>query len=192
MTTTTGRTMRGTPVAAPASRAALAAALAAVVAFSPQHTAQFGLETTARFGLLALGVYLVLQGLLLGAWSRRLARTRLGLVLLLARAAVSLVGGVVALSQPAGGIDVLRPVQIVVFLSLGAMEVAGAVARTEWPDGAGDGVVVGGLQLVVGAMVLILNEDALFSVGVLSAWAALVAVYLGIAAANLRARRRRA
>ena len=48
------------------------------------------------------------------------------------------------------------------------------------------------LQLVVGAMVLILDEDALFSVGVLSAWAALVAVYLGIAAANLRVRRRRA
>lgn len=192
MTTTTGRTMRGTPVAAPASRAVLAAALAAVVAFSPQHTAQFGLETTARFGLLALGGYLVLQGLLLGAWSRRLARTRTGLVLLLARAAVSLIGGVVALAQPAGGIEVLRPVQIVVFLSLGAMEVAGAVARAEWPDGTGDGIVVGGLQLVVGAMVLILNEDALFSVGVLSAWAALVAVYLGIAAANLRARRRRA
>ena len=191
MTTTTGRSVRGTPVAAPASRAVLAAVLAAVVTFFPQHTAQFGLATTARFGLLVLGGYLVLQGLLLGAWSRRLARTRTGLVLLLARAGVSLVGGALALAQPTGGIDVLRPIQIVVFLALGVMEVAGALAHAEWPDASGDAIVVGGLQIVVGLMVVILNADALFSVGVLGAWAALVTVYLGISAANLRVKRRR-
>lgn len=181
MTTTIGRTARRTPVAAPASRAVLAAALAVAVTFWRFHT--------PAFGLLVLGLFLVAQGLLLAAWSVRLARTRTGLVLLLARAAVSLVGGVVALALPGGGIDVLRPVEAAVFLVVGALEVVGAVLRTEGPDAAGDGVVVGGLQVLVGLMVVILNADAGFSIGVLSAWGALVAVYLGIAAANLGRRR---
>ena len=51
-----------------------------------------------------------------------------------------------------------------------------------------DAVVVGGLQVLVGVLLVILNPDALFAVGVLSAWGALVAVYLGISAVNLRRR----
>lgn len=192
MTTTVGRAVRSTPLAAPTARALAAAALAAVITFSPQHTAQFGLDATVRFGLAVLGAYLLVQAVLLAVWAPRLGRTRVGLVLLLARAAVSLAGGVVALTQLDGGIDVLRPVQVVVFLLVGALEVVGGVLRAEAPDAAGDAVVVGGLQVLVGLMVVILNPDALFSVGVLAAWGAVVAVYLGIAAANLRARRRRA
>lgn len=188
MTTTTGRTARRTPVAAPASRAVLAAALAAVVTFSTEHRPPQRVE----LGIVVLGGYLLAQAVLLAAWSPRLARTRTGLVLLLARAAVSLLGGVLLLASPGGGIGVLRGVEILVFLVVGALEVVGALLRAEGPDAAGDGVVVGGLQVLVGLMLVILNADVAFSVGVLSAWGALVAVYLGISAANLRSKRRRA
>lgn len=186
MTTTTGRTARRTPVAAPASRAVLLAALAAVVTFNTEHRPAYRVE----LGIVALGVFLLAQAVLLAAWSPRLARNRLGLALLLGRAAVSLVGAVLLLSAPGGGIDVLRPVEILVFLVVGALEIAGALLRGEGPDATGDGVVMGGLQVVVGAMVVILNPDVAFSVGVLSAWGALSAVYLAIAAANLRVKRR--
>lgn len=187
MTTTIGRTARRTPVAAPASRALLAAALAVVVTFSTEHRPAYRVE----LGIVALGVYLLAQAVLLAAWSPRLARTRTGLALLLARSAVSLVGAVLLLVTPSGGIGALRGVEILVFLVVGALEVVGAVLRAEGPDAAGDGIVVGGLQVVVGLMLVILNADVAFSVGVLSAWGALVAVYLGIAAANLRAKQRR-
>lgn len=184
MSTSTGAAVRSTPAAAPASRALLAAALAAVVTFSR--------DNTAPFGLAVLGIFLVAQGLLTAAWSARLARTRTGLGLLLARSAVSVVAGVAALTSTGGGVDALRLVEIAAFLVVGVLEVLGALLRAEGPDTAGDALVVGGLQVVVGLMLVILNPDQRFSVGVLSAWGAIVAVYLGIAAANLRALRRRA
>ncbi|MFD1720519.1 hypothetical protein [Amnibacterium endophyticum] len=188
MTTTTGRTARRTPVAAPASRAVILAVLAAVVTFSTEHRPAYRVE----LGIVALGVFLLGQAVLLAAWSPRLASTRTGLALLVARASVSLLGAVLLLAAPGGGIDVLRPVQVLVFLVVGGLEVLGALLRAEGPDAFGDGIVIGGLQVVVGLMVVILDPDVAFSVGVLSAWAALSAVYLGIAAANLHVKRSRA
>ena len=44
----------------------------------------------------------------------------------------------------------------------------------------------------MGLLLIILNSDPLFAVGVLAAWGAIVAVYLGISAANLRRREARA
>ena len=181
---TTSRPARSgvsTPIAV-AARAVAAALVAVAVTFALDHA------DPARFGLLALGGYLLLQAVVLAACTPGLAWSRTGRVLVLARAAVSLVGGVLALTGTSGGVAVLRPLESVVFLLIGAIEIAGGLRRTERADLSGDAVVVGGLQVLVGLMLAILNPDALLAVGVLGAWGAIVAVYLGISAANLRRR----
>jgi len=180
-TSRTGGPVISTPVAV-AARAVAAAALAVVVTFGLDHSAP------ARFGLVVLGGYLVLQAVVLAVCAPALAWSRGGRGLVLLRAAVSLVAGVVALTGIAAGIGLLRPVEAVVFLLLGALEIVGGLRRTERADLSGDAVVVGGLQVLVGVVLVVLNEDALFSVGVLSAWGAIVAVYLGISAVNLQRR----
>ena len=181
MTTTTARDgAAASTVAGVAARAVIAAALAAVVTFSPDHT--------ARMGLLVLGGYLLVQAVVLGVGTPVLARTRLGRVLVVARAIASLAGGLVALSALDQGVGALRPLEAVVFGVVGALEIVGGLLGGERSELAGDAVVVGGLQVLVGVLLVILNPDALFAVGVLSAWGAVVAVYLGISAANLRRR----
>ncbi|WP_375387431.1 hypothetical protein [uncultured Amnibacterium sp.] len=181
MSTTTARDgFRASTVAGVAVRAVIAAALAAVVTFTPDHT--------ARTGLVVLGVYLLVQAAVLGGGAAALARTRAGRGLVAARAAVSLVGGVVALTGVASGLDLLRPLEALVFGLVGALEIVGGLLGGERSELAGDAVVVGGLQVLVGVLLVVLNPDALFAVGVLSAWGAVVAVYLGISAANLRRR----
>ena len=180
-------TSRTSPLAvgtalAVAVRAVAAAALAAVVTFALDHSAP------ARFGLIVLGGYLLLQAVVLALCSSGLAWTRAGRGLVLLRAAVSLVGGVVALTGIDSGISLLRPLEALVFLLLGALEIVGGLRRGERADLSGDAVVVGGLQVLVGIVLIVLNPDPLFATGVLSAWGAIVAVYLGISAANIRRR----
>ncbi|RIX30100.1 hypothetical protein [Amnibacterium setariae] len=182
MTTIRGDRPRPAIPTAVAARAVAAAVLAAVVTFALDHGAP------AAFGLIVLGGYLVLQAVVLAACSPGLARTRAGRGLVLVRALVSLAGGVVALAGSGAGLDLLRPLEALVFLALGALEIVGGLLRAERAELSGDAVVVGGLQVLVGVLLVVLNPDALFAVGVLSAWGALVAVYLGISAVNLRRR----
>jgi hypothetical protein len=187
VSTTTARTGADrTPVLGVAARAVAAALLAAVVTFALDHSAP------ARFGLAVLGAYLVLQAVVLGACTPLLARSRTGRLLVVVRAVVSLAGGAVALAAPAAGIDLLRPLEAAVFGIVGAVEIVGGLLGAERADLAGDAVVVGGLQVLVGVLLVVLNPDPLFAVGVLSAWGAVVAVYLGISAVNLRRRGGRA
>jgi hypothetical protein len=183
--TASGRPAVATPVAV-AARAAAAAVVAIAVTFTLDH------RHPASFGLAALGGYLLLQAVVLAVCVTGLAWSRGGRVMVLVRAAVSLVGGVVALTGLNGGIDLLRPLEALVFLAVGALEIIGGLRRTERSDLSGDAVVVGGLQVLVGVLLLVLNPDALLAVGVLGAWGAIVAVYLGISAANLRRRGGRA
>lgn len=180
-TTTPGRPVVATPLAV-AARAVAAAVVAVAVTFALDHSAP------ARFGLAALGGYLVLQAIVLAACVTGLAWTRTGRVLVLLRAVVSAVGAVVALTGLASGVGLLRPLESLVFLLVGALEIVGGLRRSERADLTGDAVVVGGLQVLVGVVLLVLNPDALLAVGVLGAWGAVVAVYLGISAANLRRR----
>ena len=180
-TTRSGRPAVATPVAV-AARAAAAAVLAVVVTFALDH------RDPAGFGLAALGGYLVLQAVVLAAacrawpgaapaasWSSSAQRCRSS-------------AAVIALTGLGGGVDLLRPLEAVVFLVVGALEIIGGLRRSERAELSGDAVVVGGLQVLVGVLLIVLNADPLFAVGVLGAWGAIVAVYLGISAANLRRR----
>lgn len=170
-------------VSVTAGRALVAAVLAAVVTFSADHT--------PSFGLVVLGVFGIVFGLVsaFGATVQPLAPVGRGLVI--ARSAAFVLGGVVALALPGGGLLALVVVQAAVFLLAGAFEVLSGIRRDGPPETAGDAVVVGGLELVLGLMLVILDQEAVFTVGVLGAWGAIVAVYLGIAAVSLRRREAR-
>lgn len=178
-TTTRGRSIVSTPLAV-AMRAVAAAVLALVVTFALDHSAP------ARFGLLALGGYLLLQSVVLIVGAGGLSWTRTGRSLVAARAGISLVGGVLALTGPDSGVALLRPLEAIVFLLVGVLEIVGGLRRAERAELSGDAVVVGGLQVLVGVLLVVLNSDALLAVGVLAAWGAIVAVYLGISAVHLQ------
>lgn len=179
MTSTTRRGRSTAAFVLSAARAALAVVLAAVTTFWPQP------DRTAGFALAVLGGFLLAQGVVLVVGARS-GRTRRGVLLVLARAAVSSAAGAVAVAGVDRGIGLLIPLEAVAFSVIGALEVVGGTRGSGPLETAGDAVVVGGLQLLVGALLVILLPDALFAVGVLSAWSAVTAVYLGIAAANLR------
>lgn len=181
MSTTTSGVRPGAAVGSALARAVLAALLAVATTFWPQPA------RTALFGAVVLGAYLLAQAVVLAVVARRLPDDRTGRRLTAVRAALSLAGGAVALAGIGDAAGVLVPVEAVAFLTVGALEVVGGIRRSV-PATAGDAIVVGGLQVVVGLLLAIVDPDALLAIGVLSAWGAVVAVYLGIAAANLRRR----
>lgn len=169
-----------------AARAVAAAVLAAVVTFSPDHT------HTPPFGLLVFGAFAVVQGIILGLAVPSSAVTAAGRVLAGARAVVSVLLGATALSLPGGGLGSLLLIETVAFLVVGALEVLSGLRRADATPVSRDLITVGGLELVVGLMLSVLPPDAVLAVGVLSAWGAVVAVYLGIAAVSLSRRERSA
>lgn len=164
-----------------ALRAVVVAALAAVVTFSADHT--------PAFGLAVFGVFAVVQGAVIAAGARRFAVSRLGRLLVLLRGALLVVVGALSVALLAGAtVGGLLTVEIAGFLGAGALEVLSGVRRADASPASRDLVTVGGLELLVGVLLAILQPDSIFAVGVLSAWGAVVAVYLGIAAASLARR----
>lgn len=163
-----------------AARAVVAAVLAAVVTFSADHT--------PAFGLAVFGVFAVVQGVVIAAGASAFAGSGVGRLLMVLRALVLLVVGVLAVVLVGNGLGTLLTLEIVGFLGSGALEVLSGLRRADASIASRDLVTVGGLELVVGAMLAILLPDSLFAVGVLSAWGAVVAVYLAIAAVSIARR----
>ena len=159
-----------------AARAVVAAVLAAVVTFSTNHD-------IPAFDLGVLGVFAIMFGLVTLAGVRPM---RAGRALVVARAAVLVVGGATALALMGAGLAALVPLEALIFLLAGVLEVVSGLRRTGVPEVAGDAIVVGGLQVLVGVLLVVLDRNAILAVGVLGAWGAVVAVYLGIAAVSLR------
>lgn len=182
MSTVTPVAPRRTSLAAfTALRAAVAGALAVVVTFSADHTAAFGL---AVFGGFALA-----QGAVVGAGVGSLVASPVGRVLTLVRGILLVVVGVVAVTLVGAATPgALLAVEVAGFLTSGALEVLAGLRRADASPVTRDLLTVGGLELLVGVLLAVLRPDPLVAVGVLSAWGAIVAVYLGIAAASIARR----
>lgn len=165
-----------------AARAVAAGLLAVVITFTPAHT--------PTFGLLVLGVFQIVQGGIVGVGLRAAARSRAGRALLLARAAVGVLIGTAALALPYAGLGTLLLLLTAGSLVLGALEVVSGLRREDAGPWSRDAIAVGGLTAVVGLLLSVLPPDAVLAVGMLGAWGAVVAVYLGIAAVSLLADRR--
>jgi uncharacterized membrane protein HdeD (DUF308 family) len=165
-----------------AARAVAAAALALVITFTPDHS--------PTFGLLVFGVFEIVQGAIVGIGLRASARSRAGRLILLARAVIGVLIGTAALALPYGGLGTLVLLVTAGSLVLGALEVLSGLRREDAGPWSRDAIVVGGLTAVVGLLLSVLPPDTVFVVGLLGAWGAVVAVYLGIAAVSLLGERR--
>ncbi|MFD5214206.1 acyl-CoA synthetase [Microbacterium sp. NPDC058345] len=170
------------------SRAALAAVAAVMITFSPDHSAALGLAVFGGFGIVTSLLLAVAAALVYPSGRRWPA------VLL---AAVTVVAGM-ASSVPAWRSDVLFFVVLITWAALtGLIELLAGI-RLRGSDGARDAVTVGILGLVLAAALLIVPagfvqeysiEGAgtfsltgiILGVGLFGAYAAVVAVFLGIA-----------
>lgn len=161
-----------------AARAAATGALAVVVTFVPDHS--------PMFGLVLLGVFQLVQGAIVGIGLRATARSRPGRGLVLARAVAGVLLGTAALALPSGGLGTLVLLVTAGSLVLGALELVSGLRRDEASPWARDAVTVGALTLALGALLSLVPPDAVLVVGMLGAWGAVVAVYLGIAAVSLQ------
>jgi uncharacterized membrane protein HdeD (DUF308 family) len=160
-----------------AARAVAAAVLAVVITFSQDHS--------PTFGLLVFGVFQIVQGAVVGLGLRAVARSGAGRLILLARAAIGVLLGTAALALPYAGLGTLVLLVTAGSLVLGVLEVLSGLRREDSGPWSRDAVAVGGLTAVVGLLLSVLPPDAVFLVGLLGAWGAVVAVYLGIAAVSL-------
>ncbi|WP_261166868.1 acyl-CoA synthetase [Microbacterium sp. Marseille-Q6965] len=177
-------------------RALLAAVAAAMITFSPDHSAEVGLAVFSGFAVASAAV------LGLATWLVQPQGERGRLVLL---AAVYLVAGVVSGLPQLRNTTVLFAVLIAWGLLAGLVElIIGLVERRAGRETARDTIGVGALGLVLALAVAIVPtgyrldyfiEDAgrsftltgtIIAVGLLGGYAALVAVWLGIAGLSPR------
>ena len=89
------------------------------------------------------------------------------------------------------GLGALLLVVTVAFLLTGVLELLLGVRRPDVSASSRDRVAMGVLSLVVGVLLSLFPPDVTVVVGVLAAWAAVSAVYLGIAAVSLGTGHRR-
>jgi uncharacterized membrane protein HdeD (DUF308 family) len=178
-------------------RALPALALAAFITFSSDHSPTLGL---AAFGVFAIVSGLVLAGLGGRALRGPAARIRTSAI---AQGALTVVAGVAALLARDGGVLVLLYVVSVWAAVTGFLElVAGLRSRGRVP-GATDAVTAGGLTVVLAVAFLLVPPDLVVqyggveqregqltapvvAVGLLGAYAAIVGVFLVIAALSMK------
>lgn len=174
----------------PLLRAIPAAALAVVITFSADHS--------AHFGLLAFGIYGVLAGLVLGILAYfRLATTTVRSFFVV-QAAVTMLCGLLALAAVGGGVRYLFLILTFFAAITGLLELYSGFRTRRRFVASGDWRTTGILTLIVAIVFLLVPpeyshtftgpdgvtrvlDSAVVVVGVLGAYAAILAVYLLIA-----------
>lgn len=143
------------------------------IAFTPRHTAEFGLVT--------LGITALVSAMALAGLSLTLDRSHPGRGLHLFQATVSGVVGLIAVVMSAGSIAVLLWAVVVWATLIGGAETfAGTrlpkkdILRRDW-------ITQGLLSIGLALAVLTQSGDSVAVVGFLGAWAIVLGVYLGIA-----------
>jgi len=184
----------------PAGRAFLALALGLVITFTAGHT--------ATFGLLVFGVFAVLSGLLLAAGSFGPRAEPISRTAFRAHAVVSVAAGIAALVLPGGGIGYLVWILSGWAIVTGALELVSGIRARRRVVAWTDWIAVGGLTVLLGAIVLIIPPDIadrftgdkgveglltspIIVVGLLGGWGIVTGVLLAIAAASPRQARAR-
>jgi uncharacterized membrane protein HdeD (DUF308 family) len=162
-------------------RGILAAVLALVITFSPDHNPVFGLAVYGAFALL--------QGLLLATTASRSALTQTGAALTLACGVVGVATGVLAgallVVSTGAAADALVPAIAVSAAASGVLELLLGSRRTDVGAQARDRILLGVATLVLAAAVLVTAGNPVVTVGLVGAYGAVVGVYLIIAALSL-------
>lgn len=183
-----------TPWFLPVARAVPAAALAAVVTFSSDHS--------TPLGFLVFGIWAVVTGGVLGVGALRFAAgVERGIRLI--QAVVTLVAGVVALAMPGGGLPFFIFLVTATAAITGFLELYLGLRARGKDSSAKDSLFVGGLTALLAIVVLLVPPGfvqgftgpdgvareltaSIIVVGVLGAYWAIVAVYLVIAGLSLK------
>lgn len=160
------------------ARAITLLAVGLAIAFTPGHTAQFGLIT---FGVMALVLSVTLGILAVGLESSTGARG-----LHIWQSLVSLVVGALAVGLSTTGTLFLLWVIVLWSLLVGVAEAfaglrlpAGSALRQDW-------IVQGTMTVLLALVVLSQSADSVAVVGFVGAWAIIMGVYLAIAGFSAR------
>ena len=162
----------------PVVRAALALIPAAVITFTADHAAQFGLLV---FGAFALASGLLLAGL---GW-RTLADPR-ERTLFAVQGAVGVLAGALALALNGGGLGFFLYLVTVWAAVTGFLELYSGLRVRGRSASARDWMLVGGLTAALSLAFLLLPPNAVVSVGLFGAYLVIVGVYLAIAGLSLK------
>lgn len=162
----------------PVVRAVVALVPAIVIAFTANHTPEFG--------LVVFGVFALVSGLVVGilSWSVLAGSTVRGSFI--AQGVVGVVVGVLALLTHTGGLGYFLYVVSVWALITGFLELYSGIRLRRQTAAARDWLVAGAATVLLAVAFLVLPADAVTGVGLLGAYLVVVGVYLGIAGFSLK------
>ncbi len=185
----------------PALRAIVALAVGFAITFTPAHS--------ATFGLVAFGLFAVVEGAVVtaGAFGDRAELRSRGLFVL--QGVLTVVAGVAALVLPEGGVHYLVWVVSAWAVVTGALELVSGIRARGRIAAARDWMILGGLTLILAVAFLVVPPDysqalggieqvkgqltaSVVLVGMFGAWAIIAGVLLGIASVSTRTPRQAA
>jgi hypothetical protein len=162
-------------------RAAVCIVVAAVITFSADHTPGFGLVVFGAFSLVVAVVVL--------STAATTTRTPSGRGIVLTQGAVWALGGVLALVAAVGGPGTASPALVPVLgstsVAAGALELVVGLLRSERPAPHRDRIAAGAATVLLGLIVTVVPYDPVFVVGLFGAYAAILGVFLVIAALSV-------
>ena len=179
----------------PALRAVVALIVGFAITFTPAHS--------ATFGLVAFGLFAVVEGAIVGAGALGDRAERRARGLFVVQGTLTVIAGIAALVLPEGGVHYFVWVVSAWAVVTGALElVSGIRARGRVGSGR-DWMILGGLTLVLAIGFLLVPPDysqtlggieqikgeltaSVVLVGMFGAWAIVAGVLLGIAAVSAR------
>ena len=162
----------------PVVRAVLALVPAAVITFTADHAAQFG--------LLVFGAFALAGGLLLAALSWRTLSDPRERTLFAVQGAVGVLAGAIALALNGGGLGFFLYLVTVWAAVTGFLELYSGIRVRGRSASARDWMLVGGLTAALSLAFLLLPPNAVVSVGLFGAYLVIVGVYLVIAGLSLK------
>jgi uncharacterized membrane protein HdeD (DUF308 family) len=157
----------------------------AVVAFVPAAVITFTADHSAQFGLLVFGAFALLNGLVTALLSWRTVLDRRDRTLFLIQGAVGVVAGALALLLHAGGLGFFLYLVTVWAALTGALELYTGIRVRGRGQVARDWLIVGVLTAILSLIVLLIPPHAVVSVGLLGAYLVITGVYLAIAGVSL-------
>ncbi len=182
----------------PALRAAAALIVGVVIAFTPAHSASFGLVAFGAFAVVAGGI------LLAGSFGERTDQRSRSLTLI--QGAVTLLAGLASLVLPGGGVHYFVFVVSAWGIVTGALELVNGIRARTRLSVARDWIIEGALTLLLAVAFLVVPPDysqrlggiehikgeltaSVMLVGLFGAWAVVSGVLLAISAVSARGTR---
>lgn len=167
----------------PLIRAILVAIPAIAITFSGDHS--------PHFGLIVFGVWAIMSGLVLGALSLRVIGDRLSRRLFATNGVLSAASGLVAVGLAGSfskgeGLGTFLFIVTVWAACTGVLELYAGWRSRATQASARDWRMAGGFTVALALVLMILPPHSVVSVGLLGAYFAILAVFLGIAAFSLK------